>query len=107
MSLDSQRPLLSQANGKTKKRPALEDLDKELRDAEYMAQYHGDELLADKHVARNTWKSFQWWVDISPAFAPKNLGSVAGVAWGMMKGKGLDVNQSYPFRVNCYADLVS
>ena len=71
---------------------AFESLNARLKNAEYVAKFHGDELLADKQTVHTGTLT-----DIRDVLTFKNLGNILKVATNSLTGKGLDV--SFPNRL--------
>ena len=64
----------------------IEKLDRELREATYDPEFHGDMLLGDP-VQRIT----GYWNDISKVLTPKNFGQIGTLAYKAFTDQGLDV----------------
>lgn len=88
MSSDTQRPLVNgHAVGESKAQAAMDDWNAKLKTAEYVAKFHGDELLADKqNVMTGTLN------DIRKVLTLRNAKEIGTVGWKMATGKGLDVS---------------
>ena len=66
---------------------AMEAWNKKLKEAKYIAKFHGDELLADQHRVLTGPIP-----DLRAVFTFKNAKQIWIVAWKMLKGQGLDVS---------------
>ena len=75
-------------NGNDSKAHAtMDDLNVELKKARYVANFHGDELLADKqNVITGTW------TDVRDVLTLENAREIGKVGWNFLRGKGLDVS---------------
>lgn len=73
------------ANGQPK--DPMDRWDKSLKSAQGVAEFHGDQLLADKQTKLTGILSDLWKV-----LTPRNAPEVATVAFKMLSGKGLDVH---------------
>ena len=95
MSVQSQRPLVNgHTNGLANGRPVrlgktVEELNSELKAAaqDYQAEFHGDELLADKQIATTGTL-----LDIRDVFTWGNAKQIWEVLSKMVAGQGLDVS---------------
>ena len=84
MSSDTQRPLM---NGyESKAQAAMDGLNAELKKAQYIANFHGDESLADKQNVMTG-----AWADVRDVLTLENARDIGKVGWRMLRGKGLDV----------------
>ena len=90
MAPTDQRPLLNGSPGQNKRpvdsKTAFEAWNKKLKLATNYGQFHGDQLLADKHRKQ----SGLWW-DLLRVFSPSNAPEVLKVAVFGLTGRGLDV----------------
>ena len=87
MSTDTQRPLMNgAASGGSKTGATMEDLNSKLKKATYVAKFHGDELLADKHRVMTG-----LWTDIRDVVTPSNIAEIVKVGWTKFTTKKLDV----------------
>jgi hypothetical protein len=88
MSSDTQRPLVDgHAVGESEPQVASDDWNAELKKAEYVAKFHGDELLADKQNVVTGLLN-----DIRNVFTFRNAKEIGTVGWKAFTGKGLDVS---------------
>ena len=65
----------------------IEKLDRELREATYDPEFHGDMLLGDPLQTVTG-----YWNDISKVLNPKNLPQIGSLAYKAFTGQGLDVS---------------
>ena len=65
----------------------IEKLDRELKEATYDPEFHGDMLLGDPLQIVTG-----YWNDISKVLAPKNLPQIGSLAYKAFTGQGLDVS---------------
>ncbi|KAL8992733.1 MAG: hypothetical protein Q9169_006885, partial [Polycauliona sp. 2 TL-2023] len=77
-------------NGHTNKNGPPKDLmeqwDKSLRNAQAVAEFHGDSLLTDKQT-----KLTGIWYDLWKVLSPRNAPEITKIATKMLLGRGLDV----------------
>ena len=78
--------LNGRSGGKNEEKISVEHLNKRLKDAKYEANFHGDALLADKAIVTTGLLD-----DLHKVFTLKNAKDIATVAWGLLKGQGLNV----------------
>ena len=65
----------------------IEKLDRDLREATYDPEFHGDMLLGDPLQTVTG-----YWNDISKILVPKNLPQIGSLAYKAFTGQGLDVS---------------
>ena len=65
----------------------IEKLDRELTEATYDPEFHGDMLLGDP-----VQKVTGYWNDISRVLSPKNFGQIGTLAYKAFTDQGLDVS---------------
>ena len=81
-------------NGKMERE--IEKLDRELREATYDPEFHGDMLLGDPLQTVTG-----YWNDISKILIPKNLPQIGSLAYKALTGQGLDVSTCAGLYVLC------
>lgn len=90
MAPTDQRPLLNGSPSQNKRpidsKTAFEAWNKKLKGDTSYGQFHGDQLLADKHR-----KQTKLWWDLVKVFDPSNIPEILKVAVFGLTGRGLDV----------------
>ena len=71
----------------SKAQTAMADLNAELKKSKYVAEFHGDELLADKQNMMTG-----AWTDMRDVLTLENAKDIGKVGWRMLRGKGVDVS---------------
>ena len=65
----------------------MDALNAKLKESEYVAKFHGDDLLADKQTVMTG-----LWDDLRSVFTQKNASSIGTVAWDKLTGKEVEVS---------------